>query len=371
MNKILTIIKNDFKVVFTDKMFLFWTVILPVIFIAIFGRLNYSGPGTLKAELHILNKDRGQWGSHLVKCIESNSMAIIETDKIPDRYNRLLTIPENFSEKFAKGTSQTISLTKATGKNMNAALQAEIRIVQSIAKILCNRILNPDAQVPDDIKSEYEELIGVDSNFLQKISARTPSGSDHAVPGVIIQFIMMSLLIYGGVFIIMDRKKGRLERILYTPVTMLELWIAKLSYRTLLGVFQAAILMVIGITIFNMNMGNILYSAINVVLFSMTIASLSILLGSLISKEELAVGISVLLSNVFAALAGCWWPIEIVSGFMRKIAMVLPSYWAMDAFHKIIFFGTDFSELSVNFLVLTGYTVVFAFLSIKFFKARS
>lgn len=370
MNKISSLIKNDFKVVLTDKMFAFWTVILPVIFIAIFGNITYSGAKNQKAELHIINKDSGEWSKHLIKYISSESMVIVETDAVPEKYNRILTIPENFSRDLANHTPQILKFKKKSGANMNAALQAEIKIVQSLAKLFCDRILNPDTKVPDEIKNRYKNLINVEGAFIQKAGTKIPSGADHAVPGVIVQFIMMSILVYGGVFIIQDRKKRRLERVLYTPVTVTQLWASKLLYRVFLGLFQASVLLIIGAVFFNMNMGNILYSAINVLLFSTAISALSILLGSIVSKEEIIIGIAVLLSNVFAALAGCWWPIEIVTGFMRDIAMLLPSYWAMDAFHKIIFFGTDFVSLIPNFAVMLGYTLIFALISIKYFKVR-
>ncbi|MCK7462075.1 MAG: hypothetical protein MZU84_08450 [Sphingobacterium sp.] len=35
-------------------------------------------------------------------------------------------------------------------------------------------------------------------------------------------------------------------------------------------------------------------------------------IGSLCTKEDLIIGLAVLLANIFAGLGGCWWPIEIV-----------------------------------------------------------
>ena len=44
-------------------------------------------------------------------------------------------------------------------------------------------------------------------------------------------------------------------------------------------------------------------------------------------------------TQVLAALGGCWWPIEITPAWMQKLALALPTGWAMDAMHKLVNFG--------------------------------
>ena len=48
--------------------------------------------------------------------------------------------------------------------------------------------------------------------------------------------------------------------------------------------------------------------------------------------------------------------------------MVSPAYWAMDVFHKVIFFGKGFDAVWPNLLVLLGFTAVFMALALRFFK---
>ena len=97
---------------------------------------------------------------------------------------------------------------------------------------------------------------------------------------------------------------------------------------------------------------------------------MSIFVGSVLKKEELIVGVSVLMSNMFAALGGCWWPAEIVPPAFRTLGMVSPAYWAMDVFHKVIFFGKGFDAVWPNLLVLLAFTAVFMALALRFFKVE-
>jgi ABC-2 type transport system permease protein len=73
---------------------------------------------------------------------------------------------------------------------------------------------------------------------------------------------------------------------------------------------------------------------------------------------------------MFAALGGCWWPAEIVPQAFRTLGMISPAYWAMDAFHKVIFFGKGFDAIMPNLLVLLAFTTVFMILALRFFKIK-
>jgi ABC-2 type transport system permease protein len=138
-----------------------------------------------------------------------------------------------------------------------------------------------------------------------------------------------------------------------------------------MGLIQAFILVIAGKLLFSLNLGNNLLSFLNVAVFSITIASLSIFIGSVLNKEELIIGISILLANTFAALGGCWWPIEIVPGTLRTLGMISPAYWAMDSFHKIIFFNGGFSDIILNLIILLGFALFFTIMAIRFFRIKN
>jgi ABC-2 type transport system permease protein len=63
-----------------------------------------------------------------------------------------------------------------------------------------------------------------------------------------------------------------------------------------------------------------------------------------------------LLIMPLAGLGGAMWPIEIVPEFMQKIALWLPSGWAMRGFQDIIVRGFGLAEVlpAAGVLVLFG-----------------
>ncbi len=355
-----------------DKIFFFWTLVFPLVFILIFGNLYKGDNSAIQAYLSVVNRDTGQWGAYFIEKLKAPGINLWVLDKEPEpgQYNRVLIIPENFSENIEEKKTQQLMLKKGERADVKASAQVETKIIQAIAKVITELILHPDTTTFFQKKSEFKNIIEIKSQLPENTLVKVPSGFDHVIPGILVQFLMIMVLIYGGIVVMMDRQKGILSRILFSSASIAELWGGKFVGRLLMGIVQALILIVTGLLFFSLNLGNIFLSFLNVLIFSICIASLSIFIGSVLKKEDLIVGVSVLTANMFAALAGCWWPIEVVPRTFRTIGMISPAYWAMDAFHQIIFFNKGLKDILINFIVLMGFTLVFTFLAIKFFKIK-
>jgi len=133
---------------------------------------------------------------------------------------------------------------------------------------------------------------------------------------------------------------------------------------------QALMLIVVGMIFFRLNLGNFPLSLLVIAVFALAMAALSLFIGSLCTKEDMIVGLAVLGSNIFAGLGGCWWPNEIVSPAMRKVAMVSPAYWAMDALHKLRFFRGDLSDILLHLGILLALAIALTVVAGRFFKIR-
>lgn len=370
MKRILNIAFTDLKIMIKDKIFFFWTLILPLLFIFIFGNLYKEESTNVKASLSIINKDIGRWGDYLIKKLESPNIIINSIKEEPKNYYRILIIPKDFSHNLKNLKPQKLLFKKKSTANVRAAAQIETKLFQSIIRIITELVINSGTDNFFKNNIQFKDLIKIKPININEGLTKTPSGFDHVIPGTLVQFIMMMVLIYGGIVVMMDRQRGILLRILYSSTSISELWAGKFLGRFFMGLFQAFILIFVGLLFFNLNLGNNLLSFLIIIFFSVTIASLSILIGSVLNKEDLIVGFSVLAANLFAALGGCWWPIEVVPQTFKTIGMISPAYWAMDGFHKIIFFNKGLSEITINLLVLTLYTLVFTVLSISFFKIK-
>lgn len=369
MKRIFQIAFIDLKNMVKDKMFFFWTLIFPLIFIFIFGNVFQDNTTNAKARLVVVNKDNGKWGNYFTKKLKSQDIDIIALKKKPEDYNRYIILPKDFSNKINKGISQNLTLIIKNGANQMASAQIEAKLLQAFIKISSELVINLGPKNFFKNEISYKEIIELKTDYLES-SSEIPTGYNHVIPGTLVQFILMMVLIYGGIVVMTNRQKGILVRILYSSTSIYELWAGNFLGRLFMGFLQSFILISIGMIFFNLYLGNNFLTFLIVLFFSMSISSLSILLGSVLKTEDLIVGMSVLFANIFAALGGCWWPIEVVPQTFKTIGMISPAYWAMDAFHKIIFFNKDFTDILLNLSVLLAYTVLFSILSIRYFKIK-
>jgi ABC-type multidrug transport system permease subunit len=116
--------------------------------------------------------------------------------------------------------------------------------------------------------------------------------------------------------------------------------LGKWGARVSLGFIQILCAMATGTILFKVHWGDHLGAVLLVLAANASLAAiLGLLLGNSARNEGQVIGFGVIVSNVLAALGGCWWPIEITPPWSQKLALAFPTGWAMDALHKLMSFG--------------------------------
>jgi ABC-type multidrug transport system permease subunit len=197
-----------------------------------------------------------------------------------------------------------------------------------------------------------------------------PSGFNFSLPGNLVMFLMMNLLIFGGAILCAERRNGVIKRLLACPVTRLELVVGKIYGLILLGAVQIAFLLAAGKFLFHVSLGaNLPAVILTLILLAWVAGSLGVLIGSLVAAPDRVNGICVLSSLLMAALGGCWWPLEIGPPSLRTLALCLPSGWALRALNQLISFGSDFGAVLIPLAVLLGFGVAANILAARFFRS--
>ena len=257
----------DLKRMVRDRTFFFWSLVFPLMFILIFGNL-YRGDGTKpKASLVVVNRDSGAWGDYLTSTLESPDLIISKTRRAPEKYNRLLEIPEDFSARIEAMDARDLTLIKDPDGSREAAVQVEIRIIQALVRLVTGVVLQAGNDAPGPPSAGLRELVTVKSGFPPGTITRIPAGFDHVVPGIMVQMLMIMILIYGGITVMIDRQQGILTRILFSPASLAQLWWGKFFGRLGIGLVQALIIVVAGLAFFHFNLGDPLLSLLTIVFF--------------------------------------------------------------------------------------------------------
>ncbi len=196
-----------------------------------------------------------------------------------------------------------------------------------------------------------------------------PQGLAQSVPGMLTMTVLMMTVIYGGVFLTMEKRDRMLRRQVTLPLSRRQIVLGKLLGRYLIAALQIVALVLAGRFLFAVSFGN---SPAGLVLllasYALAVAGLATLLGAVLKTPEQASSIGWMVSMVLAAMGGCWWPSEVMPRWLWSAAHVFPTAWAMDAFHALISFGQGFEAVLVSSMVLAAFGATFTLLGARFLR---
>jgi ABC-type multidrug transport system permease subunit len=197
-----------------------------------------------------------------------------------------------------------------------------------------------------------------------------PVGFALSLPGTLVMYLFLNLLIFGGASVANERRNGVLRRLAVSPVSRRDLVFGKLYGLVLLGGAQVIFFMIVGQYVFGVNVRENLFGIVlTLLVFSWVAASLGLLVGSLVKADEKVVGLCLLIALPMAALGGCWWPMEVVPEFLRYVALATPTGWALVGLHQLITFGGGLAAAAKAIAVLVIFGLAANLAAMRFFRA--
>jgi ABC-type multidrug transport system permease subunit len=199
-----------------------------------------------------------------------------------------------------------------------------------------------------------------------------PAGMGHSLPATITLFMLINTAIYGAVILAEEKQNQILGRIATFPISRRRILAGKLIGRALLGLMQAAVLLLAGRWIFGVYLGRSLPALILVTgCLALAVAALALFWGAVVRRVEQATALVLVVSLFLGAIGGCWWPLEVVPSWMQAAGHISPAAWAMDGFHTVLSFGAGIEAVAVPCLVLLGYAVLFTLLGARLLRFTS
>ncbi len=354
MKEIVDIALHDLRVFLRDKSAYIWLLAMPLAFSFFLGFVMQGGSGDPKndrPELVVVNHDEGFMSALFLEVLGSEGLNVVFHDSETDA-KRGLKIPADFTEKILSKEQSVLDFFKVgSGGGQRAFLS---QVVLGRATVAFNGYLL-EAGTSDEFGGDLtedalravmakENLLGLDARFAGK--KPIPVGFNQSIPGNLVMYLMLNLIIFGGAGIAAERRSGTLRRISVFPISKAQLLVGKLLGLMLLACVQIFVFMLLGQFAFGMNMGeNLLGILITLLVLPWVSGSLGLLVGFLIKSEEKVVGLSLGVVLPLGALGGCWWPLEIVSEPLQNLALFLPTGLALDALHQLITFGGSFPSV--------------------------
>jgi len=375
---VLRIALNDVRVVLKDRMVIVWWLAMPLAFVFMFSFM--IGDRTQdRTWLPVIKMDDHELADIFIDQLRAEKYQVDvkpASDVNEVRYwSRAVVIPADFSQRILAGERVDLTLTEGQG-SAEKLLAAQALLVRALIRFntaipaagLIERGWSDESK--SDLLAELAKPQSLTVQNAQHFSLRPPpSGFAFTLPAYLVMFTMMMTVMYGGITLVHERSEKRISRLVAAPVSVFEIFLGKMLGRMLQPVLQGGLLIVAGVTLFDVNLGDHPLALIPVILtFAFFCGALGLLFGVLFRTEQQVNGFGILATMVLAALGGCWWPLDVVPKTFKTIAMFTPTYWAIQGLHDVMSFGKSWSAVLPECVVLTAFGVALTAIAIPLFR---
>jgi ABC-2 type transport system permease protein len=198
-------------------------------------------------------------------------------------------------------------------------------------------------------------------------------GADAAaqiVPGYAVMFAMFSVLSAAG-GILDEKERGTFKRLLIAPIPQCSLLGGKLLAQFLVGVGQILLMLVFGVLVFGMNLGN---SPLGLLLITLSTCwattSLGILLVGVIRSRKQIHPITTLVILGSSAIGGSWFPLFMMPKWLQQVARITLVAWAMEGYNRLMILGGVLADVWLDVGVLFLYGAICFAIGLKLFQFK-
>mgnify|MGYP001210684055 CR=1 FL=1 len=353
---ILRIALGDFKRLTKDRMALFWMLIMPLIFAAIFGSA-FGRNGNPTTWIPVIDLDHSELSALFIDQLHQDGYSIdvkgAESQvELKKKWPYGIVIPKDFAATLLKGEAIKLTMVKGTG-GADRILEVQSTLTQAIVRFTTALALADVCHHAWDEASKQALKTALARPQLLTVEERTapslrppPTGFYASLPGILAMFVLQMVLIYGGSTLVADRMNGQIVRLMASPLPLWQVYIGKILARVILALVQSALILCCGVFLFKISLGNHpLYLIPVVVSFAVFAGCLSMLGGILCQTEKQVSQLAIFAAMVLSALGGCWWPIEIVPDLFQTIAHFMPTYWGVHGLQTVMYFNKSYQVL--------------------------
>lgn len=377
--KILTIAGTALRRTIRDRTNLFFLFIFPIMLVLVLGaafggdfvpKVGLTGPDTVAARSLA---DRFQEKEGIEVRVYGSEQAVIDAVErgivqagviIPDDFDDQLTgadpidvryvaPPDSFGQDLQVAIGDIVTLESARLKAARyVASQSGVDFDAALASV--------------DAAGAGLEDVTVESSVVGESLFPEIGRFDFVAAQEMLLFVFITSLTTSG-YLILSRNLGVSRRMVSTPTATRTIVIGETLGRYAIALLQGLFIVAAAWLLFGVRWGNLSATVALLLAFSLVGTAAGMLIGSLLSNDQQAGGIGVMLGLGFGALGGAMIPLEIFPETMRRVAHITPHAWGMDAFSEI-FRGGGIGDILPELGVILAMGVGVLVLAIFFFR---
>ena len=228
---------------------------------------------------------------------------------------------------------------------------------------------------PDSPKGYFAELALLESvgDTIEKaqVGGEAVRYVDWVLPGILGMNMMFSCLFGVGYVVVRYRKNGFLKRLRATPLRAIEFVIAQVASRLVL-IMGVTSFVFIGTKYFldTRMEGSYLLLLLVALAGAVALISMSLLIASRVTSEELAGGLLNLVTWPMMLLSGVWFSLEAADEWVRQVAMVFPLTHVLDSARAVMLDGAGLTDIAPALISLGAMSALFLGVGAALFRWR-
>ena len=381
---------KDTKVFFKDRFAMGFAFLFPFLFVIGFSlALGDIGGSDESLELAIATQETNGFSLEIIEELTGRTDGLVAVDyqvallEVEDgTLDGFVAFPADFSQSVTEARPTSLEVVVGSGgpPEVQAALNAlasSIANQVNQANIVLSAMFELSPPANDGTLSfDPEEIVGprapaVTFEVEQVGEVESRGASNFTLPAYLTMFVFFVAALSAEA-IARERQGQTLERLLSNGVRRESIILGKFTGIAFRGLLQLAVLWVVGIVAFGIDLGVSPAAVVLVsVLMALASAAFGVMLASLIVDIKAATTAGVLVSLTLAPIGGCWWPLFITPEWMQSLAKLTPHGWANGAFNKLMLFGAEFGDVSQELIALPAFGVAFLIVALWRFRLSS
>lgn len=380
---------HDLRLHLAERSNIFFLFLMPMGFVFFFALINSESDTAVNVDLPVVDRDGGFLSIAFAEQLRAENYSVRVLDSAAADTttfsNRFVEIPDSFTARVLRGEPTQITLRSKSRSSNEYDIAGSVRLHLAQVRFLGNLVrwagvgdstatsIGTDAHALDPAEmGRFLAMVSEPSRVrVQSSMAGTgrpvPSGTRQSIPGVLVMFVVMTVLIGGSEALTREKQQGTLRRLATSPLSARQVLLGKTLGLTLLGMAQAAILIVVTEVMTRFSVAGLdfvwapyLLGVIPLlVAYCACIASLGLLLSGLLRTPQQAESLAWLIGMALSAMGGAWWPLEVMPAWMQTVGRFFPTSWAMEGLHGVITYGGGVPAIALPALVLLAMATSF------------
>lgn len=349
------------KMYFRNRSGLFFSFVLPVLIMSIFGVLNFGGFGSVS--LGVVDEAQTDITRRLVAAFAqvpsvkvSTGAADVEQAALQRGERDLVVILPTAlrSVSPASAGGPPVPLTVYMNENRQAQSQVGLSLLNQV------------------LQQTQMQVLGVQPLWrieTQSLSSRETRYVDALVPGVLAMSIMQMGLFSVTFAFVQLKRRGVLRRMLASPLRPSSFLVAQVITRLVVSMVQTALLLIVGVVLLKVQFaGSYVWLMLLALLGGAVFLAMGFAVSGIARTEEVAAPVGNLVAMPQMFLSGVFFPREVIPAALRGVTDILPLSFLGDAMRAVALDGATPLQLGHDLIGLGVWLLVSFVLAVRLFR---